>query len=261
MRDYISFSTWSRYRECEVSALARDKGEIEFEATDAMIVSQYVEAKLIGTDEDVAKLFEEYPQIVNSRTGEPKVAYTRAEAAAEQAKDDSVFMSLLQGDKQVKLEGEINGVKVLGYADNINSRFISDLKAMANINRVWSEEQRRKVSFVEAYNYHVQAYIYQELYRQKTGLKLPVFLTVMTKTDPSRRVIVTFDENMLGDAEQLFKGSLLRILKLRAGDKDPTPCGVCDHCAKTQPTLLVDARKVGMNNFELQEYIRFTERE
>lgn len=255
MRDYVSFSTWNRYQECEAQALARDRGEVEFQVTDAMIVSKYVEAKLIGTEEDVAELYEEHPEIINSRTGKPKVAYRRAEAAVEQAKDDSTFMGLLKGNKQVKLEGEIDGVKVMGYADNINDgRFISDLKAMANINRVWDDEKRMRVSFVQAYNYAVQGYIYKELYKQSTGYDVDFYLVVMTKTDPSKRVIVAFDEDTMGDAEQLFRKSLSNILKLRAEEKAPVFCGQCDYCTANQPTLVMDSETVGMTNHELEEY-------
>lgn len=262
MRDYVSFSTWNNYQRCEAAALARDKGELQFEASEAMIVSKYIEAKLIGSEEEVEKLFEEHPEIINSRTKEPKVAYLRAEKAVEEAKEDSTFMAHLKGDKQIKLEGVIDGVKIMGYADNINdNRFISDLKAMANLNRAWNDENRRKVSFVEDRNYAIQGYLYTEMYRQQTGLEVPYYLAVMTKQDPSKRVIVTFDDEAMAVAEEKFKHGLRAIKAIRGGKLDPEFCGQCDYCNENQPTMRLDSRVVGMNRFELKQYYEYLEKE
>ena len=261
MKDYVSFSTWSNYQDCEFAALARDKGELEFETTEPMIVSKYIEANLIGTEEDIKKVQEEHPEMMNSRTGEPKVAYTRALKAVEEAKEDMIFMTMLQGEKQVKLEGVIDGVKVLGYADNVGKAFISDLKAVANLNRVWDERERRRVSFVENRNYAVQGWLYLEMYRQMTGDELNFYLAVLTKEDPSKRVIVTFDQESMNYAETMFRSDLRRIIELREGRAKPIKCGQCEYCVKNSTTSLVDSRLVGMSRFELRAYQEYLEKE
>lgn len=256
----MSFSTWSRYKKCEAEALANDRGEIEFETTLPMLESKYIEALLIGTEEEIEELFEEHPEILNSRTGEPKVGFQRAGQAAEKAKEDPFFMVMLEGSLQERLEGEINGVKVIGYADVIkHGSHIVDLKAVANFDRMWDPSIRQRVSFIEMRDYDVQGYIYKELYRQMHGDDLSFYLAALTKEEYSQRVIASFSEDTLYAAELKFKGLLPRIVALRKGEQQPEWCGKCDYCKQNMPTLLLDSRFVGMSTQEKEDFERYLE--
>lgn len=260
MKDYISFSSWSQYKKCEAKALAMDKGEWTFEQTEAMLVSKYIEALVIGTEEEVAQFFIENPIAANSRTGEPKAAFKNAEHVAEKCKADPVFMAMLQGDTQYKLEGVINGVKVKGIADVVQD-YITDLKAMANFTRAWNPVKRHKESFIEQRDYATQGAIYRELYYQMYEERLPFFLAATTKEEYPKRVVADFPEEVLDIKLAQFADSLPHIMEVRAGTVPPKTCNDCDYCRTMQHAVVQNYRLVGLSKEELEllEYSKESE--
>lgn len=257
MKQHLSFSAWTQYKTCEARALAMDKGEWDFPKSDAMLVSTYVELLLIGDEAELEEFFAKNPEVLNSRTGEPKAAFKNAEIYCEKAKEDPVFMAFLQGQHQVPLEGEIGGVLVRGFADTISEDYISDLKAVANFNRAWNPATRTKESFIEQRKYPTQGAIYQELYYQKTGKRLPFYLVALTKEEYSKRAIASFEQEKLDMALDMFMDSLPRIIAIRSGEETPEHCGDCDYCRSTMEAQMMDYKFIGMSREEVADYFRF----
>lgn len=242
---------------CEASALASDRGELEFVPTESMLASKLTEEYLIGTEKEVVKMFNENPSMLNSRTGNLKVAYEKARELADLAKEDEIFMTFLTGEPQVKLEGVINGMKVIGFADIVSEHFISDLKVMANFDRAWDPVSRKRVSFVQQRRYAVQGAIYLELARQMWGKEMNFFIPAMTKQAISRRIVVSFADENMENHLQRFSDSLPRIQQLRNGEVEPTSCGECDYCLERRITPIIAPVYVGMTQQEMIDYSNY----
>lgn len=258
MKDYLSFSSWSQYKHCEFKALALDKGDLTFESTEPMLESSYVEQLLIGTPETLQSFIDANPVIVNSRTGELKVAFKRIEeSVVKLARSDETFMAFLQGDYQIPYEGTIAGVKVRGILDVLSEDRIVDLKAVANFNRAWNPDTRTKQSFIEQRNYSTQGAIYQELVYQATGKRLPFILAATTKEEVPKRVLATFRQETLDICLQRFIDDIPRIMAIRNGEIEPERCGECEHCRLHSEAYLMDYTMVGYTKSELE----FLERE
>ena len=257
MRTHLSFSTWSAYMECEARALARDKGEYDFVPTESMLESKYVEELLLdNSEENVEKFKKENPEMFTIK-GELRAKFQRAHELADLAREDEIFMTFLQGETQMKLTGVIDGVTVVGFADVVNTNYISDLKVMATFDRAWDPARRTRVSFVELRRYAVQGAIYLELYRQMTGRESNFFIPAMTKEKVPRRTVITFTSTDMETYLEMFKIKLPRIKSIRDGSAAPVRCDDCDYCRLTAITEIVEPQFVGMTGQEKADYRKF----
>lgn len=262
MKDYVSFSAWCSYEECEAQALAKEKGEITFTQTEAMLVSSFMEMMLLEP-EKYDDFIEKNPDVLNKRIKEPtlKKVYLDTIEAAETIYKDETFMTFLMGDKQVELTGTINGVKVLGYADvlNVEAGFGTDFKYVKDFNRAWNPATKRRESFIEQRKYAVQVAIYRELCYQKYGKYLDFYIAGATKEDVPRRVIAKFSDANYESSLDSFAQKLPRIVQLRKGEIEPTYCGKCEYCARKLDAPIISYRHVGMTDEEILDTIRFQE--
>lgn len=83
--------------------------------------------------------------------------YREAKSIADAVIHHREAMELLQGQKQVELNGEIHGIEFRGFADAVNSNSVIDLKTTQDASPSAFQKQ--------AYNlmYHLQCAIYLEL--------------------------------------------------------------------------------------------------
>lgn len=260
MKDYVSFSAWTHYKECEAQALHNEREDLKTPQTEAMLVSAFMEMLLLEPDKEEEFLNENLNVYAykNPEKGLKKV-FSDAKESAELIRSDETFMHFLEGQKQLKLEGVINGVKVLGYADVVSEEMnrIVDLKYVKDFNRAWNPATRRRESFIEQRRYPVQGAIYRELYYQKTGKVLDFYIAAATKETPSKRAIATFVEANYESSLDSFAESLPRIMELRAGTVEPNHCGVCDYCTQNLDAPVLNYRLIGMSPEEIVEYTRF----
>ena len=150
---YTGSSEIKDFLKCEACALAKLKGEWEEEKSKAMLVSSYIDEAISGT---LDKFKEQNPEIF-LKNGELKADYKIANEVLEQMQDDEMFMKYLNGEHQVIMTGEINGVPVKIKIDSFHKdKVIVDLKAMANFDLIWNEKLHQKQNFVEAYDYITQ---------------------------------------------------------------------------------------------------------
>ncbi len=228
-------------RGCESMALAKIRGEWETPMTTALMVGSYVDAYFEGTLPTFAA---QHPEIYSSRgktAGQLKSEYRQASIMIDRASKDDLFMKYMEGEKQVIMTGEIEGVPVKIKIDSTDGRRITDLKTVKSINETFFiKDSGERVSFVEKWNYDLQAAVYQEIYRQNTGDLLPFYICAISKdkTDniPHPRIaVIELQPMLIQERLTEVKHNINHIQDLKNGVMDPIPCGVCDWCADNLP--------------------------
>lgn len=246
-KKYVSVSQYKDFcgsigkRGCECFALAKMRGEIEEVATTPLMVGSYVDAYFEGTLPTFAA---QHPEIYSSRgktAGELKAEYKQASSMIDRAEQDPLFMQYMAGKKQVIMTGEIEGVPVKIKIDSTDGRRLTDLKTVKSINETfYVKDSGERVSFVEWWNYDLQAAVYQEIYRQNTGEVLPFYICAISKdkTDniPHPRIAVIELQPMILQERLIeVKQNITHIQDLKTGVIDPIPCEKCDWCADHLP--------------------------
>lgn len=224
---YTGSSQIKSFINCEARTLAELKGEWEEPTSDAMLVSSYIDEAISGTL-DIFK--EQNPQIF-TRTGDLKAQYKIAEKVLEQINNDPFFLKYVSGEHQVIMTGEISNVPVKIKIDSyFKDKAIIDLKAMKDLELIWNNQTKQKESFIEAYDYILQAALYQEIVRQNTGKQLPFIIAVCTKQEYSERALLSIPQEELDMKLEFLKGYLPHLQELKEGKIKPIYCGKCNYC-------------------------------
>lgn len=219
---------------CEAGAMAKLNGEIQDEENDSLLIGGYVDAYFEGTIEEFKAL---HPNIISQRgstKGQLKSQYLHADKMIARAERDKLFMKYMEGDKQVIMTGEINGVPVKIKIDSTDGRRITDLKTTKSIyDGYYVPGFRDKVNFIEYYGYQVQATMYREIYKQNTSDTLPFYICAISKEKVPRIQVIKMPEQLLDDTLEYIKMNITDIQDIKTGKKEPCRCGKCDYCAST----------------------------
>ena len=259
---YFSVSQVKRFLECESSALDEVLNPKPEKKTEPLLVGGYVDAYFAG---ELERFRAENPEIFK-RDGALKAAYLRAEEIVSRITGDKMSMMMLEGEKQKILAGEICGAPfkikpdVLLSAEQIRAvaaRFpdmaqymweegaIVDLKVVRDFEPLYRKEEGR-LSFVEYWRYDLQLAAYQEIVRQKTGIRLPCFILAATKQDNPGLALIPIEQEMLDFNLEWLKQRMPRLIAVKKGEEEPDRCGECAHCRQTHvlkgPSAFVDGR-------------------
>lgn len=219
---------------CEARALAKLNGEWKDEKTTPLLVGSYVDAYFEGS---LTEFKADNPEIFTQK-GELKAQFKQAEEIIARIERDRLFMHFMSGEKQVVMTGEIYGVptkiKIDSYHDEVA---IVDLKVMRDIRTSFFVKDLGRVSFVEYWGYDLQMAVYQEIVRQNTGKKLPVYLAVATKETYPDIELIGIDQGIMNANIQSMEWKVGRIQQLKAGEEKPDRCGKCDYCRHTKVIL------------------------
>lgn len=244
--EYMSYSQFKSFCECEEKALAEIAGDFRREETAALLVGSYVDAHYEGTL-DIFKA--NHPKIFK-RDGSLKADFVKAEEIINRTERDKLFTKYMSGKKQVIMTGEIEGVPFKIKMDSYHEgKAIVDLKCVKDFKPVWDEELHRKVPFVEAWGYDVQGAIYQEIVRQNRGKQLPFFIAGATKESTVDICVMNIPQERLDECLQLVKALAPRYKALKLGKETAARCGKCDWCKETKIlTEIVDYRDIGVSD-------------
>lgn len=236
---------------CEAAALAEIKGEYERPVTDSLLIGSYVDEALTG---DLDKFRQEHPEIFSTRgetKGQLKAGYQQAEKMISRAKADKLFMSYVTGgEHQVIFTGEIEKVPVKIKIDHVAYKdgkpvAIVDLKTVKSMHETFrAKDSGEYMSWVERWHYDLQGSLYQEVYYQNTGLKLPFYLAAISKdkTDnvPHPRLkIIQIPQTKLDERMADIKANIGKIKAIKDGILSPINCGKCDYCADVLPCEVI----------------------
>ena len=236
---------------CEAAALAEIKGEYVRPTTDSLLIGSYVDEALTG---NLKKFLAEHPELFSSRgetKGQLKSTYQQAEKMLSRARADAVFMSYVAGGKhQVIMTGVISGIPVKIKIDHVaykngNPVAIVDLKTVKSMHETfWVKDSGEHLTWVERWMYDLQGAVYQEIYFQNTGIKLPFYLAAVSKdkTDnvPHPRLkVIQVPQMKMDERISEFKRNVPKIQALKEGRMQPISCGTCDYCADTLPCEVI----------------------
>lgn len=228
-RSYMSVSQFKQFQECPAAAMAQIRGEWERPKTTALLEGSYIDAHFSGT---LAEFLDEHPEVLNKRSGELKSEFRKARAAIEIAESDPWFMEYLRGEPQNVLTGELAGVKWKAKPDFTFPDKIVDLKYMRDMQPIWKDGEKK--TFVEAWGYHIQGYVYQQLELQRTGLLKPFYLAVITKEDPADHEVIQLDQWLLNSVAGIVEHYAPVFDGMKNGSIIADRCETCAYCRKTK---------------------------
>lgn len=259
--DYISASQMKAFENCEAAAMAALHGETEKPApSTALLVGSYVDAAL-GAPGELDAFLSSHPEIVNSRTGQPKADFARAGAIVDRCKSDRLFRALTadapDSCKQVILSGVIARCPMKGKADYLYSvdyleklaedfrdtpwedffrycvsagGLLADLKTAADTAEQWDADLGERVPWAIAWHYPRQLAIYRELFRQKSGHTVPCLLLVASKEPATSLLALSVGGGDLDEALADAMAIAPRVQAVKDGTITPESCGHCAYC-------------------------------
>lgn len=241
-QEYMSASQFKDFLRCEARALAKLKGEVQNEASSAMLVGSYVDAYFT---QDLEAFEQEHPEIFLKDGKTLKAEFRGAKAMIDRALQDDVFMGYLDGKQQEILTGEIEGVPFKAMLDVYNpiENRIVDLKTTRDFRKVWSEESNSFVGFIEAWRYDLQGAVYRELVRQSTGKDASFFIAGITRESTPDIELFEVPSDVLDDALGEIRHRCGYFSALKGEYIEPKRCGHCDYCKATKTlTAPIDFR-------------------
>lgn len=222
---YWSVSQFKTFKECEARAIAELDGEYVRPETKDLLIGSYVDAYFSGELDD---FIHNHPDIFNKRTGELKVDYQRCDEIIRTAEDDELFMDYMDGEKQVIMTGELFGVEWKVKVDVLHDDKIVDLKVMRDMQPIYKDGDRK--TFIDAWGYDIQGFIYQQIVKANTGKTLPFYLAVLTKERVPDKEIIHIPDYRLNSVGEMVKHYIKQFDPVKRGLEKPTNCGVCDWC-------------------------------
>ena len=237
--EYFSASQIKSFKRCEAATMAQLMGMYRRPESTALAVGQYVDAALTG---DLDEWCGCHPEI-KKRDGTLKAEFMQASEMVGRANRDELFMSFMEGEHQAILTAKLFGVPFKAKLDVLGPDKIVDLKTVRDLKSQYLPGQGR-VDFATAWDWPLQMAIYQKIYEQNEGIKLPCYLAVITKeTPPDIRLVKIEQERM--DAELAWLEQVLpRYEAIKGGAIDPERCEQCEWCRESRilmgPELLGD---------------------
>ena len=243
MHEYLSVSQFkafvgSPFKEgCPASAMAELKGEYVKPKSDALLLGSYVDC-MLTEPEKYESFVSDHPEMFSSRgatKGELKSTFQRGIQMVERVKRDEFAMKTLNGKKQVIMTGDLYGAKWKIKLDVLGDKFITDLKTCESITKSYYDKTNsRWVSFVEYYDYVLQAGIYQKIVEQNIGKKLPFFLLAVSKEPTTDIEVIQIDNQSIEERLEGIENYVSLVRAYKNGEIEPSRCEHCDYCKETK---------------------------
>lgn len=222
---YWSVSQFKAFRECEARAMAEVCGDYKRPETKDLLIGSYVDAYFSG---ELDPFISAHPEIFNKRTGELKADFQRYDELIEVAENDVFFMEYMSGDKQVIMTGELFGVQWKIKVDALHDDKIVDLKVMKDMLPIYKDGERK--TFIDAWGYDIQGFIYQQIVKANTGKTLPFYLAVITKEKVPDKEVIHIPDYRLNSTGEMIKYYITKFDAVKRGVEPQTKCGICDWC-------------------------------
>lgn len=235
---YKSFIGTGANSGCEFRALAEINGEYVRDFSEALLIGSYVDCALTEPNK-LQQFIEEHPEMIaktGTNKGGLKKDFIKADLMIERAKKDKFFMKTLDGETQVIMTGEIEGVPFKIKMDSYKEgKYITDLKTCESITKgYYNQMTGTRDNFIGYYDYITQGAIYQEIVRQNTGKTLPFFISAISKENEPDLEVIQIDNQTLAEALEVVKLNAPQIQALKNGELEPVRCGHCDWCKRNK---------------------------
>lgn len=235
--DYMSVSQFKSFAgtqanvSCEDAALKKLQGNFAPAKSTSLLVGSYVDAYFEGT---LASFKTANPEIFKT-TGDKglKSDYLYAEKIIARIERDPLFMSYLNGQKQVIMTADLFGIdwKIKMDAYHPDDKIV-DLKIMKDAQPMWSDIYKSKVDFIKYWGYDIQGAVYQAVVEKVTGKKLPFFIAYATKEKEAGIDIniIEITQPYLDEAFEFVKNHIDRVVQIKSGKIPPARCNNCPSC-------------------------------
>ena len=249
-RRYFSSSQIKGFMDCEARTMAEITGRWSEEPSTALLVGSYVDAYFNSKREKDGRgeisghefsdfVAENRTKLVNSRTGELKADFRKAEQMIERAESDELFMKYLRGRRQVIMTANLFGVPfkvkydVLRDHYRVNDKRIVDIKTIRDTEPMYRPSEG-KLNFVEYWRYDLQLSIYREVYKKNKGVELPCYLACISKQDPPAILVIHVPSAQLDMNMEYLAEKMERFKAVKSGIIEPTRCENCAYCRATR---------------------------
>ena len=233
--EFFGSSQIKSFLKCPAETMAELNGEYERPTSKALMMGSYIDAYFSDEDEEFAN---NHPEIFNSRTGELKADYRKADEIIHRAKSDKMFMEYLGGISQRIMTGELFGqpfkIKMDSY---FPGNKIVDLKVMKNMDPIWKDGERK--TFIDAWGYDIQGFIYQQVEKYNSGKELPFYIAAITKEEHPNMAVIHIPQWKLNSAGEIIKHYLPEIADMKAGNRPVWRCEKCGYCRDTKELINV----------------------
>lgn len=246
---YWSVSQVKQFLDCEARALAQLNGDWEDNSDKtALLVGNMVHSYFESPEAHEQFMADNADAMVakTGRTkGQLKTDFKVGQAMIDRLKDDEQFMTYYQGDKEVAVAGEIEGVPFKGKIDclNLEGGYFVDIKTTKGSTEaeVWAVDKESghniKRYWFEAYGYVLQMAVYQELLRQTYERDFMPIIYAVTKEEPSDTMAISFEDTTRLSLElEDLKKAIKRLNDVKTGVVPAAPCGACQYCRATKKT-------------------------
>lgn len=230
--DYWSVSLFKAFDKCEASGLAMVRGEYEQEQTTSLLVGSYVDAYVSGTQ---TAFIEQHPEIFNSRTGELKADYRKADELIRTIESQPLMVEYLTGEKQTIMSAELFDVPWKIKIDVHGGNRIVDLKTVKDFEPLYKEGFGR-VPWIEYWGYDIQGAIYQKIEQIASGRTepLPFYIVAVTKEKVPDVAVIQIPQHVLDTALKVVESKIDRFDLVKHGDIEPNRCGRCEWCKRSK---------------------------
>lgn len=231
-RKYWSVSLFKAFDKCEASGLAQVKGEYNQEETTSLLIGSYVDAYFSG---EFQQFREEHPEIFNSRTGDLKADFKKAQHMIMRIDRDALMKEFLKGEAQVIRTGRLFDVDWKIKMDVFNGERIVDLKTVKDFEPLYKEGAGR-VPWIEYWGYDIQGAIYQKIEQISSGREkpLPFYIVAVTKETVPDIDVIHIPQSVLDTALKIVESKIDRFDLVKTGVLEPNRCERCEYCKKTK---------------------------
>jgi len=229
---YWSASLFKAFERCEACGLAMVNGEYEREETTSLLVGSYIDSFYSG-EMDTFK--SDHPEIFNSRTGELKADYKKANDLIDIINGQQLMTDYLTGETQKIMTAELFGVPWKIKLDVHGGDRLVDLKVVKDFESIYQEGYGRR-SWVEFWGYDIQGALYQRVEQISSGRSepLPFYLVAITKEKTPDFAVMQLPQHILDTALKVVEAKIERFDLIKSGEVDPIRCGHCDYCKSTK---------------------------
>lgn len=234
-QEYMSYSQYKEFLDCEARAMAKIWGGWEEPPSQAFLVGSYVHAYFEG--EGALKNFIlGHPEIFK-KDGTLKAEFKVADEMIDTIVNDEMCMAALEGEKEKIVVFEFGNCMWKMKADvlNLEKRRVVDLKNISELGaKVWNNEKRYYELWLEAYGYIGQMALYQKGIQLAYNVLVDPIILAVTKQDPPDKALIYFDDDRLNWELSQIIFYLPRVLAVKNGQEKPRRCEMCKYCRETK---------------------------
>lgn len=243
-QNYLSFSSVKALEACQAAHMAKlyEGYQRPGQNAEHFLVGKLTEALVTDQDEFEKLMKENEGILVSSRgatKGSLKSSFKPIYDYANALTGQPAIMELLDTDNQPVFLFEFAGYPFKAKLDAYKPHsHIADLKTTKEdlMGLVWCQELGCKVPWWQKNRYELQAALYQEAVRQKTGELLPYFIVgVQKQNDGAPNVdIIEVPQDLMDRTLESLKHSLEIIGPVWHGEEEPERCEFCHYCRSSK---------------------------